>query len=543
MRGHLPVRRLRRGAHDGEGEAAARARANGPAEQGSSERGTRLLRRLLTRRRAEPAATVRRALGTAAPAGHMPSLRLWRRRGRTITVPAASEDDQREWARELAGLLCEVGVEMLRAGIRTEQAEAGLRDVAARYGVPARCFIVPTGLFVRVGGGRRGSEGELDFAPVDGGDLRLDQIEALEALLARMRAQVVPFDEVRAELTAMRAMPERYSPATTVGGHLLLTVGLGAVQHASPPALLGYLVLGAFVGVLRLAGLRFALLRPALPVLAAVLVTGVSLRWAGPLLHEQPARLFVPPLIAFLPGAALTMGALEVAWGAVLSGIGRLAGAFNQLLLLAFGIFVGTDLVAQRSPDGPAPETLGAWAGWCGVLLLGVGFVLYQSAHAGVLGWLLGALLAEHGVQVLGSLAVSSVLGAFAAGAALPLLTSWVGRRSHVPDQVVFLPCFWLLVPGSTGLRGVSDLLVEHRPGSLAILMGTVVTVVAVALGVLVGAGALRHTRLELGPPDGPARARPDGADASGEEHEAAADGVHNAGAAGKAGREAPRAG
>lgn len=456
---------------------------------------TRRLARLPHRPRPQLRAGTRRALTVRAP---------WAWRGRqrgTITVPAADEDGQRQWTRELASVLCAVGGEMLRAGMRTTEVEDNIRDIATRYGVRARCFTVPTGLFVRAGGGADGTGGELDFAPVSGPELRLDQVQAVNALVGRLRAQALPFDEVRAELERERALPVRFSPYATVFGYVLLTVGLGSLQHAAVPALVGYAALGLVVGLLRLVAKRFPVLRMALPVLAAVLVTALAMRWAGPLLHEPAARLFVPPLIAFLPGAALTMGSVEVATGAVLSGVARLAGALNVLLLLAFGILIGTDVVAERPLGGPVPGALGAWAPWCGVLIVGCGFLLHHSAPRGALPWLLCALLAEHAVQTVGSVALSNALGVFAAGALLPLIASWVGRRSGTPDQVFFLPCFWMLVPGSTGLRGFSDLLVRHDPSSLMILANTVVTVIAIALGVLVGAGFLHRTRLELAAP------------------------------------------
>ncbi|MEU8618975.1 threonine/serine exporter family protein [Streptomyces sp. NPDC048623] len=429
-------------------------------------------------------------------------LRPWRRRtADTVTLPEA-EDAGRERLRDLAALLCELGSELLRAGERTVEVERILHDVAARYGMRARCFVVPTGLFVRVGGGPDGRGGELDFSPVEGPDLRLDQVEALQSLVERLRAEELPFEEVRAALAAGRSRPERFSPAATVFGYVLLTVGLGVMRHATVAAVLGYTVLGAAVGLLRLFGDRLPAARSALPVVAAVLVTAVSLRWAGPVLHEQPTVLYIPPLIAFLPGAALTLGAIELATGAALSGIARLAGAVNVLLLLALGILVGTQLLRPRPVGAPPSEALGAWAPWVGVLLLGFGFLLYHSAPPRVTGWLLAALLTERLVQSAASEFAGTTFGAFAAGVLLPPMATWIERRAHTPDQVVFLPCFWLLVPGAVGLTSVSEIIVEGATGSgLASLVDTIVTVAAIALGILVGAGLQRRPRLRLGEP------------------------------------------
>ncbi|MEY9877031.1 hypothetical protein ABH931_006553 [Streptacidiphilus sp. MAP12-33] len=137
---------------------------------------------------------------------------------------------------DIAALLCSVGVELLRAGGRTADVAGELRDIAARYGMQARSFVVPTGLFVRVGAGPQGVGGELDFAPVDGPDLRLDQVEALLGLTARMRAERVPFEEATRALRTLRDMPERFSPAAVFSGYALLTVGLGVILHATVPA-------------------------------------------------------------------------------------------------------------------------------------------------------------------------------------------------------------------------------------------------------------------------------------------------------------------
>ncbi|MEU2547715.1 threonine/serine exporter family protein [Streptomyces roseolus] len=143
------------------------------------------------------------------------------------------------------------------------------------------------------------------------------------------------------------------------------------------------------------------------------------------------------------------------------------------------------------------------------MLLLGFGFLLYFSAPPRVTGRLLGALLVERLVQTAASGLAGAAFGAFAAGAVLPPMATWIEKRSRTPDQVVFLPCFWLLVPGAVGLTGVSEIIVrKDTDGGLNSLVGTVITVAAIALGVLVGAGLQRRPRLMLGVP-GPSTPQP----------------------------------
>jgi uncharacterized membrane protein YjjP (DUF1212 family) len=417
-----------------------------------------------------------------------------------VSVPAADQP-QAEWIRDLAAVLGQVGAELLRAGWSTAHVEQAVSDISARYGMHARCFAVTSGLFVRVGPGPAGAGGELDFAPVDDAPLRLDQVQLLQDLVERMHKQPVPFEEVRAELERARTLPQRFRPAATVFGYALLTLGLGMLQHATLNAAIGYVVLGGVVGALRLTANRFLPQTQVLtPVLAAILSTALALRFAGPLLHEEAANLFIPPLIGFLPGAALTLGAIELATRGPLAGVSRLAGAFNILLLLALGIVVGTDAVSNRPISHGHVYHLGSWAAWCGVLALAIGFTLDQSAPARTLSWLTGALLVERACQTIGTHVGGAALGAFAAGMLVPLLAAWISRRSDIPDQVIFLPCFWLLVPGASGLSGFSQLFLTHNTASLLTLLNTLVTVASIALGILVGASFQRQTRVEVGP-------------------------------------------
>ncbi|WP_460724483.1 threonine/serine exporter family protein [Nocardia heshunensis] len=416
------------------------------------------------------------------------------------TVPGSVAAD-RQWTLELAGLLSEFGAELLRAGKRTASVEVDLSEVAACYGMRARSFIVPTGLFVRVDQHSSEADGELDFALVNGPDLRLDQAQALESLMARLRTEPLPFDKVRTALAEMRSMPQSVRPVTSVLGYVVATLGLGLMLHPTVAAMPGYAVLGLAVGLLRVLIARYwPALGPILPVAAGVLATAVAQRFAGPLLHEAPQNLFIPPLIAFLPGAALVQGSIELSLGYTLSGVSRLAGAANTLLLLAVGILVGVQAVPAAAAAPPTPHLLGAWVGWIAAVLFLVGFALFYSAPASTLPWLVFALLLERAVQTVGQAVGGIALGAFAAGMLLPPLTAWIQRHHQIPDLLIFLPCFWVLVPGAASLQGVSDLLTHHSTADTVI--NTVVTLVTISLGILVGArmGSRPRVRLDSSP-------------------------------------------
>ena len=56
---------------------------------------------------------------------------------------------------------------------------------------------------------------------------------------------------------------------------------------------------------------------------------------------------------------------------------------------------------------------------------------------------------------------------------------------------MVFLPSFWLLVPGSLGLIGTTQLATDTGDG-FATASGAIAVIVAIALGVLVGSAVGR---------------------------------------------------
>lgn len=195
--------------------------------------------------------------------------------------------------------------------------------------------------------------------------------------------------------------------------------------------------------------------------------------------------MIIPPLIAFVPGAALTMGVMELATRGMVAGVARIATAINVLLLLGFGILIGGTLVHSRAATYTGAHW-GAWAPWLGVVMLGVGFIVGSQGPLRELPWLLGALVVIRIVQTAATWWISDDFGAFAAGMALPIAAAVIAARTRIPSQVTFLPSFWMIVPGAIGLSGIASLLTGSHPNAVSDLVDTVVALIAIALGILI---------------------------------------------------------
>ena len=119
--------------------------------------------------------------------------------------------------------------------------------------------------------------------------------------------------------------------------------------------------------------------------------------------------------------------------------------------------------------------------------VFGLGITVYQCARPRSIGWILVVLYVAYGAQVLGDVLFDGVLSALVGAAAMtPVAVVIARQRTGPPALVSFLPAFWLLVPGALGLIGVASVLYGDLGGASTIIT-TVATMMAIALGVLLG--------------------------------------------------------
>jgi uncharacterized membrane protein YjjB (DUF3815 family) len=130
-----------------------------------------------------------------------------------------------------------------------------------------------------------------------------------------------------------------------------------------------------------------------------------------------------------------------------------------------------------------------------GVLVFACGVAVSNSAPALSLPALLVVLYAAWGGQVLGNAVFGAYVSAFAGALVMTPVARWASRLPRaMPPQAAFMPGFWLLVPGSLGLIGLTQLAGDARAAGAQDLVNTVVSIFAVAVGVLCGSLLLDWT-------------------------------------------------
>ena len=202
-------------------------------------------------------------------------------------------------------------------------------------------------------------------------------------------------------------------------------------------------------------------------------------------------------MTTFLPGAALTTATVELAADEMIAGASRLVYAILQLFLLAFGIVAAAELVdtPEVLHDQPFSQA-GWWAPWLGVLIFGLGVYLHFSAPARSLVWILLVLYCTHSAQALaGHVFAPELTGFFGALVMTPIVFLVARAADGPPSMVTFLPAFWLLVPGAAGLLGVTQFFGSSHDRGVAELTATLLGIIAIAMGVLLGTSLYRTAR------------------------------------------------
>jgi uncharacterized membrane protein YjjB (DUF3815 family) len=313
----------------------------------------------------------------------------------------------------------------------------------------------------------------------------LDQLAGIEDLAEESSAGGLDAAEGLVRLRTILDAPPAVGPVGRTVGMGILAVGFALLLQPTPIGIALSFVLGLIVGVARLfTAPRWQVV---LPVVAAFGVSSVVLVLTAHFDIDNPIRIIIPPLVLFLPGAALTTGTMELAYGDTISGASRLVEGIVNLFLLAFGVLAAAAVVkapAHRLVDNPL-GSLGWLAALLALVVLTIGFRLHTGAPRRSLWAIFLVLVVAHAGQVVGSLWFPGPLTGFFGALAMTPFVLWLASTRRGPSEMVlFLPGFWLLVPGATGFLSLTQVATGGVHGDIA---NTAFAVASITLGVLLG--------------------------------------------------------
>lgn len=391
-------------------------------------------------------------------------------------------------------LLAQLGAAMVATGQPVNEIEQELREVGVRLGyADVQVGAAPTSLTISLCSGDPAAY-ESVTAPV-----RLDQTNEVRRIRGQLVSAVLSPTEASAQLAALRTKSPLYPTWVTHIAWVLVAAGIGLILQPAWANVVVVVVCSVVVRLLMGIAGRVEVVATLLATLAAFIVTVIVFMAAEVGLIEGPMRTVLPPIAALLPGALIVTGMSELAAGHMQAGSSRLTYGVVQLGLFALGLIAATTLLSVPTDMmmNVRVDTIGWWAAPLGLLLIGVGISGMEHVEWRMLGWVLVVLLMAFGAQSSGHEAGSPVLGGFLGAVAASLGATLVElARPQLARLVLFLPAFWLLVPGSLGLIGVTTL-ISDQGAIIETGLDVAGVIVAIALGLLVGSSiglAIRNT-------------------------------------------------
>jgi uncharacterized membrane protein YjjP (DUF1212 family) len=399
---------------------------------------------------------------------------------------------------DIATVLGELGAALLDAGYAVTDVAQNLRTVGKVRGrTDLTIGVLPSAIMVDDPVACR-----MRLVNSTGAALTFDQVAEVATIARSAELAPIPDTMLRDRIGAMRTRRPRFPRAVAVLGSGLQSAGIAVVFRTTWWAVALDFVLALLVGAALMFGGRIAGLMAVLPFLLTFAVSLVVYRLAGDL-QLGAVTLFAvcAPLVILIPGATITTGVVELTAGDVVSGGGRFVSGLIMWATLAVGIAAGAAVVGVPATSQELATAVPGWAMVPAVVVLGLGVGLFFDASWSLTGVLVGVLLITFGVVTAAqTVAAGPVASGIAAAVMLPALRLLEVYRPRWPAAVTFRPAFWLLVPGSLGLIAISELATAGgQPDAQALLGDVIATVLAISLGVQIGAvvSALIRPRAE----------------------------------------------
>lgn len=248
--------------------------------------------------------------------------------------------------------------------------------------------------------------------------------------------------------------------------------------------LIASLIVGALIGLLSLPkhfGLVSQLYEVLMGFVAALLATLL-----GKISPDISLNVVIlASLIMFIPGLNITISIAEIATQNLTSGTSRLVGGFMILLKLAFGVFAGSKIAGLISITG-AEFHFDQIPGW--VILLTVPVTAAMStvvfkAEWREMKWITLAGVFGYTVAKIGTFYLGPEMGLFLGGTGVGAAANVFARSRLRPSSIFQFPGLILLVPGSSGYRGLSSLYARD----VVVGFDTAFTMLVLAFSLVVG--------------------------------------------------------
>ena len=382
-------------------------------------------------------------------------------------------------------LVTRVGEALNRSSYPTPQVRQILDDICASYDhdITVESFASYVFAVDR-------DNGQVEIANTGPG-FRFDQIAATETLVRELRHHAIPAEEALQRLDEIEQSTPPISMLSRIVGYMLMALGFALCFRSSYSATIAATVMALPIGAISLWGSIKGTIASLMPLGLTFVSALVIALWAIHSGIDDPVRVAVIPVLTLIPGAALTTAMIELTTGDMIAGSSRLVYAFMILLSMAFGLALAIDLVGITSDNlqDLTSQQAPSWVLWIAAPVFGLGSVMYFCIPRMLWVWSIVFCFFTFWINLL----LTNVMGsAFAGGVSLgiALLAAWAINshlKNHPSTLVMFLPTFWLMVPGSMGFVALSGAITQDK--ALSNLGGSaLLSLMSMAVGMMIAA-------------------------------------------------------
>ncbi len=382
-------------------------------------------------------------------------------------------------------LIVQLARSLHTSGAPAYELEQRMEQAAETLGAPASFFSTPTSLFVTF-------EHEADFT-------RLIRVWPSETNLAKL-----------AGLYDLYRQIEDGSLDVSQAWHGLKEIETANYDYGDAINIVGYGVVGAGVAIFLGGNLTVVGMAGIISLIVGLLVrsferlqlpghlTNVAAGFIATILASVGHHFFsagnaeltlLAGLVILLPGLQVTVSVNELATQNLASGTARMAGAMTTFLTMFFGVVMGYGTVEWFLPRQPANAVEPLGIAWSIAALLPIALtfcVLFRSRVRDIPWILLSTGIAFATVKLAG-IYLGPLAATWSAALTIGLFSNLFARLLNRPAAIMLMPGLLLLVPGSLGFFGLSQILVnEDTAGGIKIVSTMMLVAVSIVAGLLI---------------------------------------------------------
>lgn len=296
-----------------------------------------------------------------------------------------------------------------------------------------------------------------------GASYRFDQVDHTEALVRQLRAANISLEDAIRKLDEIATSRPPFNIPVRLIGYVMMAIGFAMCFRMSPIATLAAMVIAIPVALIQFSKLNSGKLGSLMPFLLTFFTALVLALWAKHTGTADPVRLAVIPVLTLVPGAAISTSLMELTAGDMTAGASRLIYALITMLSMAFGLALAIEIVGvpTESLEDLTSNLAPSWVIWFAGPLFGLGASIYFCVPRAVWIW---TILSCFGTLMFSQLLQQGVNSPYAGGIAMGTNVIFayfinIRLRSRPSMLMMYLPTFWLMVPGSMGFVAFSGVM------------------------------------------------------------------------------------